>query len=118
MNDQLTQQILARIDVLAAKLGTTAVYLWGVLLQQAKIEAYTDFFNAGVCLFFLGIGLILLYKSIKKVREGDYHYDTWCVVLCVSSIVSFFLVICAIENTVHGVQILLNPAYWALQHIF
>jgi hypothetical protein len=118
MNDQLTQQILARLDALAAKLGTTAVYLWGVLLQQAKIEAYTDFFIAGVC-FVLFVGCLLVTKkSIKEIKKDEYDNEGWWIGAISSSIVGVILFGVSIAQTTDGIRILLNPAYWALQHIF
>ncbi len=109
MNDE----ILKRLDILAAKLGITAQYLWGVLVKQARIEMYADIgwsiLLSGMLALFLWV-LRKLYISPNE-REMD---GIAALGLAIASIIVFiFLVVSVSGALTEG----LNPEYWALNHI-
>lgn len=58
--DKAVQEILSRIDQLAAKIGTTAAHVWDIYVAQGKITGYQD---AGSALVFLVLGVALLVVS-------------------------------------------------------
>ncbi len=107
MNEQLLKD-------LAAKLGTTADHLWGVLIRQAPISIVSDLLlgTLGLLLALLG-GLIL--KNILK----DKNYDGLAFILpfaiCVTGCVMF--VAGYSQAATDGLTCLLNPEYWALKQI-
>jgi len=110
------------IEHLAQKLGTTTEYLWGVLINQAKISAITDLFY----LFFTVIGGILLYrlhKYFSKEREPyghSYYYtkeELVTIPMGILTVFWFFIAIfsfMSIGNIING---FFNPEYWALDQI-
>lgn len=116
MNEQTNQLI----EKLAQKLGTTTEYLWGVLIQQAKIDAITTLFQFGLIALF---GYIL-YRLNKKFRvECENGYDTyylsdstgWIMGICfgVWCLLTFIAFFC-IPDVING---LINPEYWALDKV-
>ena len=124
MSDQMVQQVLARLDALAAKLGTTAQYLWGVLLRQAQVEAWTDL---AIAIIFIvvgiaaSVGLVKAIKVWKSEPERGYLSDTTENV-CIAFFIGYPIVMIvslwvSLYQIIEAAQILINPAYWALQHL-
>jgi len=68
----MQEEILKRVDLLAQKLGTTAMHLFNVLCYQARIELVFD-------ILYMIIGFATLFLSIKiglkKIEECGLHYD-------------------------------------------
>lgn len=118
MKDQ-TQEILSEI---ASKLGTTAEYLWAVLLNQAPISATINLIQVILVL----IGCFLLYKTHIYFRNNEkYEADNWMddsnlwysIPMVLAGIsMAFLLLFCflSIDNIVNGY---FNPEYWALKKI-
>lgn len=107
------QDLLKRLDVLAAKLGTTAAYLWSVLVRQAISDGISSAVGALVAV----IGGVLAYKltgiALRAFREDtDYFpglFFSW-VAVAVS------IVACACFLT-DAIQHFYNPAYYALHEV-
>lgn len=125
------------IRELAEKLGTTSEKLYGVLVQQAPIEAVTSLFS----LFFLIVCFTLVFKFIenktkknpvfdkngKPVENYDgEHYlksewepDDLLPFMTYSILTILFVFICL--QVVDTFQIcttaFMNPEYWALKQI-
>ena len=111
------------IEKLAAKLGTTAEHLYGVLLHQAPISGTVDLFIAVVMIV---VGVIAVRfakdKTTDKIVEGRHIYAKWSVdgaglawtAITFYLIVSTFFVIGSVQGIVAA---FLNPEYWALSHI-
>lgn len=119
MNEE-TQELLSQ---LASKLGTTAEYLWGVLLKQAPIDG---FLHIG---FFLlatiaGVALWKLHKHFM-VERGERHkesiYDSSepaaAIFMFLAGIIWAVLFIIATVGLGHAVTAFTNPEYWALTEI-
>ncbi len=107
------QELIKRLDALAAQLGTTGAYLWEVLVRQAKISGYTDL----GCTVFLGA---LTYAGYKMARilwdkhEEDGGYAVGAVLIgCVSVGISIWTVV----TLQVAVLELSNPSYYALEKI-
>lgn len=111
MNEQTTKLI----EQLAAKLGTTAEYLWTVLIAQARIEAIEC---AIVSLIFLILtlvsGLTFFYCRKKYLQDDEDGYMAGQIF---SSVIGVFCVIPAIMYGVGIVTPMMNPEYWALKQI-
>jgi len=112
MNEQTTKLI----EELAAKLGTTAEHLWGVLVRQAPITATIDL----VQLVGMWVLVFLLAKyAVKKWQDADTEdcegramFATIATGICtLVAIIAFFT---APESIVAG---FFNPEYWALRQI-
>ena len=108
MDDKSIQALTA----LATKLGTTAEYLWGVLIRQAPISAVLDLAVVAM----LSVGLIQLVRVLsRKTKESyeDWHDIAWSVV-AVLGLVAIFIAMVVIPLAITA---LLNPEYWALRQI-
>lgn len=112
------------IEQLAVKLGTTAEYLWTILLKQAKISAINDIIFLSVSLLF-GFILFRIHRYLLKERkvggyeESYYHkYEEAAilpmVIFTVAFTITFIISLSSISNIING---LLNPEYWALKEI-
>lgn len=112
---------------LAAELGTTVEYLWGVLIVQAKVSAIT---NIGFVVFTIIFTLILyrvhLYFSKVKVwgddtkytKSGYSHYEGIILVpMGLMVFLNFVLLITSISLIPDIVTTLVNPEYWALEQV-
>jgi hypothetical protein len=112
------------LEQLAAKLGTTSEYLWGVLLKQAPISATITLFQTlGVVIF--GIALWRIHvRLMKKNKEDRYaecgyeKYDMGAVIPMVVGFIVFAILVvaclCSVESVANGY---FNPEYWALKEI-
>lgn len=115
MNDNTTKLI----EQLAAKLGTTSEYLWGILIKQAPVAA-TVILTQIILIIIAGF---VLYKSHLSFSDDDnkvsyYNLEEGLVVpftiaviiWVILVIVSFFMV----EEVINGY---FNPEFWALNYI-
>ena len=104
---------------LAAKLGTTTEYLWGVMVKQAPVAIVGE-----LCLIATIVGsLIALYiigiKLHKKgmLTEFGSLSGTGCFFVIVALILTFigiFVIPISIDSIATA---LFNPEYWALDRI-
>ena len=107
------------IEELAAKLGTTAEHLWGVLIKQAPISSICDI----LALFIFGMGLFLAGKFINKKTSPDENGDRdWDgdgigVAWLIFSIVTLVYISIALLGFGDIMAGFINPEYWALQKI-
>lgn len=118
MNEQTTKLI----EQLAQKLGTTAKYLWTVLIKQASISAATDILYF-ILVIIGGIFLFKLHKYLSKERgeyEQSIYFDKEEIVTIPMIIVAVIWGICFITcffligDIING---FFNPEYWALKEI-
>ena len=122
MTNEAMQQILARIDALAVKLGITAQYLWGVLLRQAYVTAYMDWGAAGIGLVFGIAGAFSIRHALRYCcNKNNQDYGDWpdagMVWLAVSGMTCVVSTIICFSASFEAITILLNPPFWALQQI-
>jgi hypothetical protein len=118
MNEQTTKLI----EQLAQKLGTTAEYLWTVLLKQAPISAMIDLVYL-VIVTIMGVGLYKLHKyCIKETDEyGENIYENKgelvipvMVILAIIWAIFFIVYFFSFGNIING---FFNPEYWALKEV-
>ncbi len=112
MNEQTTQFL----NALATKLGTTAEYLWSILVAQAPISATIQLIQTII----LTVVTVFLWRAHKRFLNSK-AYDAFefypggamtisaAIVLCIW-IVNFF----SIDNLISG---FFNPEYWALNEL-
>jgi hypothetical protein len=121
MSDEMMKQILSRLDVLAAKLGVAAQYLWIVLLHQAYVTAYMDVAWAVVGALIVVVAMISARRAWRYCQAGKDPYGdmpiegSLCVIVSLGACVVGVLIclLCASE----AATILLNPPYWALREL-
>jgi len=118
MNDQTTKLI----EQLAQKLGTTAEYLWTILIKQAAISAWVDMIYF-VMIIIMGVILFKTHKYLSKETSTNYSvYESDAglivvpvmIVLTITWIVIFIVCFFSLGNVFNGV---FNPEYWALQEV-
>ena len=119
MDDKTLQALTA----LANKLGTTAEYLWGVLLRQAPLTGVIDLMLTMAWV----IGTVLwcrfvARKTTRPKRTDDDHspYADWTGEAAFFSWASAAVVALTTGLVVSGslattVAALANPEYWALR---
>jgi hypothetical protein len=127
---QLTEEILKRLDALAAKLGTTAEYLWGVLVKQGKVEGVmqiAEFLILVVLTISFGLftknylyphylewqGKYTEFGGWRTQEKATVFYDlTW-----VGLVVTVIFMGVTLANAFDWVTPMFNPEYWALKQI-
>lgn len=115
LEERMNEQILQRIDALAAKLGTTAQYLWGVLIRQARIEVIENIICIAV---FVAFGYAM-FRVCAKYAHAWEDCDNFPEAMA-SVFSGIAVVICMIVVAVAFCSIwtpLLNPEFWALKQV-
>lgn len=111
------QELLKRLDAVAAKLGTTTEYLWKVLVRQGYVEGITDVLSGVTCL----VMTIVLYRfTVKwtKMKPGEHEWtegQSACVWL--GTILGLAFAVATSACLTAGIKELLNPEYFALREI-
>lgn len=105
------QQVLSRVDQLAAKLGVAAGYIWTIYVRQARVEAITDGISALAlaALAFAAVRLVIKWGK-EKDDEHDFAVAGLAGVVVFATISASVLVYTAL-------QAVLNPQYWAFQQM-
>ena len=102
------------IEQLAAKLGTTAEHLWGVLCRQAPISAVVGLAcdAALLCL------VVLAWRKLSRVDvenwDNDLEKGALYGVLAIATAIAVAYALNALPIEIAG---LLNPEYWALKQV-
>jgi hypothetical protein len=121
--DNAVQGILQRIDALAAKIGTTAAHVWEIYIQQARVEGIRD---ASLLLLLLIVAAVLVRlvffagKRAKEIKSnGRYSSDGdgWVAICIISGVAAGFAVGLGLMFGYGALGELLNPQYWAFQHL-
>ena len=107
------------IEELAAKLGTTAEHLWGVLVRQAPISAAV---NAALTLAWvvaLVCGWRFAVRSMKLANKDSIMHDEVvraCVIVTLI-LVSIATAVAITIGSVGCVSAFANPEFWALEQV-
>lgn len=122
----MDEKTLQALTTLAEKLGTTAEYLWSVLLKQAPISAATDLVVIAALVF----GVVMWAKFVQRktakpeVTENDRYpraewgsnegiFFAWVSVFVSALIIAVIAGVCFSSI----VAAIFNPEYWALKQI-
>jgi uncharacterized membrane-anchored protein len=113
----VTEEILKRVDALAAKLGVAAGELWRILVTQAKVEAWI---SAGWSVVFAiatavagGFSYWLIISAIRRVRtDSDDSTGGVGLLLGLLSVVLLIMTFGFAQEAASG---FLNPEYQALK---
>jgi len=112
---ELTNQIMQRIDALAAKLGVTAQYIFSVYVAQAKVEAIRDAATSFGCL--LGIvAMVFAWKRLLKIEDLDVEIMSGAGVS--TAIAGALCAVFFCIGLYSAIGEWLNPQYWALDALF
>jgi len=108
----MEEKAIELLEQLAVQLGTTAEYLWGVLVRQAYVNAIISIIIEIVFFIFIATYIKLLIKYIHKSDSDDYGIPLFIGGFI--SIIMFGFMIGGILDIVTG---FVNPEYWALKEI-
>lgn len=121
----MDEKTLQTLTALTNKLGTTAEYLWGVLLKQATITGVIDFalMAAWVMLTVIWCRFVLRKTTAPKPTDKDLHpradwteeaaFFSWLSAVALALVTAFIVT----SNFATTAAALVNPAYWALRQI-
>lgn len=113
----MKEELLQRLDLLAAKLGVAVEHLWEILTRQGFVEgAY------GLGLSFLGIVLLfpvylLCRVATRMVMDDDTGFDDRGPGLFFICAAIAILALWFIFSGIGDSKFLFNPEYFALQEI-
>ncbi len=113
MDDKTLQALTA----LANKLGTTAEYLWGVLLKQAPL---TGAMSLMMMTAWIVVCVLLVRYVRSKTRGTDPEWDDEMVRIFSRIGVGLVCAVLAMVITLelgNAVNAIVNPEYWALRQI-
>lgn len=121
----MNKESIQALNALAEKLGTTAEYLWNVLVEQAFISAITDLaILAGLSLLLWKWWLVIKKNSTvpPKTKEDRYPSANWDesqIMISYWSVVlgTVLLLIILLANVTSIVSGLFNSEYWALRQL-
>lgn len=103
----MNQELLDRLDALAATLGVTISHLWGVLCRQA----YVDFF---VALGFLVFALVVMIGAMVWAARSEGDQNDIAVGVGVAALIGAGIALMGVAYTIGGA---LNPEYFAFQEV-
>jgi hypothetical protein len=118
VSDESVNVILQRLDVLAAKLGVTAQYIYNVYVHQAYVEVIR---NLVVGTLFLTFGLLGSYvaKRLLRYATGPDQDDDWpFIVSGVLMMAGVLFIGIALSSYYDALGQWLNPQFWALDQLF
>jgi len=114
MNPEITKLITD----LAAKLGTTADHLWGVLVKQAPIESFSSIAAYLFTILVIAAVIYYGYRAVKWGMENDDEVKEGGWVLIGAACLALFIwSVCLSLDLGRIVSGFLNPEYWALKQI-
>lgn len=109
------QELIGRLDALAAKIGTTGAHLWEVLVRQSIITGYADL---GTAVILAATCATLAYFARKFWLAFEKHdHGGGLAGSAVSYIAAVICGIVAIVSVYNAVLELSNPEYFALSEI-
>lgn len=121
----MDDKTLQALNILADKLGTTAEYLWGVLIKQAFISGVVDaitLLSLAVAVVISGIFIYGKGKVPPKTQDDPYPHAEWdseiqMMVWAFYLLAAAFVLVAISINLSTVVAAFMNPEYWALKQI-
>lgn len=120
----MTDKTIEALTALANKLGTTAEYLWGVLLKQAPLTGAIDLLLMAAWV----IGAVMWCRFVlrktttpKAADDNGYPCADWtgeaAFFAWVSAVALAVIAGLVVGDLATVVAALVNPEYWALKQI-
>lgn len=118
----MNQETLQFLEQLAAKLGTTSEYLWGVLVSQAKWDAFISFIQMAFMAAWIYWNIKLHLKFCKNMPGENYTYYAEyeamagipMIIAGILSCILFFFFLNGFNDLISSI---VNPEYWALRRL-
>lgn len=118
----MDEKLRQLIEALAAKIGTTSEYIWGILVRQAPISAATDLVLCIVITSALAWWITLVNNKTTQKQDCPYQNAEWVNEGAFLAWLSVFLLgfgsmIFIISSLQSIVTAFANPEYWALKKL-
>lgn len=114
----MNEKVLEALTALAAKLGTTAEYLWAVLVKQAGISGALSVLCLLAVVAVAIFGNLLWFKrGVPAVRKMDQDMPGPVFSWIGWTVANGILLGCGIDGLTNIVTAFGNPEYWALHKI-
>lgn len=108
----------------AAQLGVAADLVWGVMLQQTKVELAVNIIAMALSALAIAAGLTVGIKMLKAYAaqcstKERWERDEWLepVGLLVAIVPPFFGLLALLFNIRETVQLIFNPPMWILEYL-
>ena len=114
---------MEKLELVASKIGVTAEYMFGVYIQQARVEIMT-FCVLAICAF---LAWTTTYFIVRKTLKVGFCFETsWGgqdltfngFICIVSGIVSVAFLIAILVDSSNLFTCIVNPEYYALKELF
>ena len=106
------------LEQLSEKLGTTTEYLWGVLINQAKVEIITFLVMLSILIltsiFYARYIKWLFDEETDHTGDSEITHSIIVTTLGVFNLVYFIFIVTLIPKFVSAI---FNPEYWAINEI-
>ena len=110
----MNQEMMTALRELAAKLGTTTEYLWGVLIRQAYIHGLTGLFLYAL----LGLACFFWWKSAVRWASSEKDpYSEMELAYIFTGVGLAILVVLALIYMGEVLTAFISPEYWALKQV-
>jgi hypothetical protein len=118
VSQETVNAVMQRLDALAAKLGVTAQYIYGVYVQQARVEAIRDTIAASLFLVSTLVSGYTVYRLFRRGMREDNCDDYPWVLAGIGTVVVIILFVMAMSGFYTALGEWLNPQFWALDALF
>jgi len=108
----LSTEVLAKLDILAQKIGVTIEQLWPWLVRQQYVEAIYP----AVLFIMFSIVAIPAYRFLKKVTWQPEITAEQLIGIVVGTVVGLGFVVSGVDFITEFSDIF-NPEYWALKDL-
>lgn len=116
----MDDKTFAALQALAAKLGTTAEYLWALLIKGLPVEGAVHLFFSTLLIAPLIAGTTYGFMRFgKDIKSNDYHTADGALswMFLVGPCVFFLFVVCLSTDIPGAVTKIVAPEYAALKYI-
>jgi hypothetical protein len=113
----MNEEVLKRLDLLAAKLSTTGAHLWEVLVKQAYAEAADLFIWMIAALALTVVFIALSRRMFRRSNEVGENKGDHIFVGVVSALAAVLTSTLAVSSFASIIKTLMNPEYFALTKI-
>jgi hypothetical protein len=117
VSNEVVSTIISKLEQYAAGLGTTAEYLWAIIIKQAYITGVSNliWITIGVSIL-IGYGMFIFTCALKPIKNETTE-NIVIAGLIVGGVISLVAIMALTISEVmpETVTCFLNPEYWALQ---
>lgn len=114
MDKVLVEELLKRMDAVAAKLGSASSALWPILVRQSIVSGWIDLCIGCGALSYV-VWLLYHLPKVKELWESDDDSHNGFAFFGVALAVVMFIVLGIYIPA--AIQQLLNPEYYALKYL-